>query len=244
MDTTCYTPPSIALRHHPWCSGLRPRPCRISCRQNLYFCLIRRLYRQKYQFFFLLKTSPCAFSSLKHCPGVGGIVVSIAAFQAVDPGSIPGRRSHFVHSANIYEQFSFNFGLSLLNVTRLCDSLLPPWMHEHKKGWLENAIFFSELFHHFSNPAGWSRVVTYYFFHFNSLSMLRRYSTPQNFERFHCSAQRRFHISTSGFASSRWQHYKRFSFSHRAICSRVGGIVVSIAAFQAVDPGSIPGRRN
>ena len=25
---------------------------------------------------------------------------------------------------------------------------------------------------------------------------------------------------------------------------RVGGIVVSIAAFQAVDPGSIPGRRN
>ena len=27
-------------------------------------------------------------------------------------------------------------------------------------------------------------------------------------------------------------------------CSRVGGIVVSIAAFQAVDPGSIPGRRN
>ena len=76
--------------------------------------------------FFLLKTSPCAFSSFKHCPGVGGIVVSIAAFQAVDPGSIPGRRSHFVHSANIYEQFSFNFGLSLLNVTRLCDSLLPP----------------------------------------------------------------------------------------------------------------------
>ena len=27
---------------------------------------------------------------------VGGIVVSIAAFQAVDPGSIPGRRNHFL----------------------------------------------------------------------------------------------------------------------------------------------------
>ena len=27
--------------------------------------------------------------------GVGGIMVSIAAFQAVDPGSIPGRRSTF-----------------------------------------------------------------------------------------------------------------------------------------------------
>lgn len=26
---------------------------------------------------------------------VGGIVVSIAAFQAVDPGSIPGRRMFF-----------------------------------------------------------------------------------------------------------------------------------------------------
>ena len=25
--------------------------------------------------------------------GVGGIMVSIAAFQAVDPGSIPGRRN-------------------------------------------------------------------------------------------------------------------------------------------------------
>ena len=36
---------------------------------------------------------------LNHCcaflpqDGVGGIMVSIAAFQAVDPGSIPGRRS-------------------------------------------------------------------------------------------------------------------------------------------------------
>ena len=26
----------------------------------------------------------------------GGIMVSIAAFQAVDPGSIPGRRSYFL----------------------------------------------------------------------------------------------------------------------------------------------------
>ena len=29
----------------------------------------------------------------------------------------------------------------------------------------------------------------------------------------------------------------------QASCSSVGGIMVSIAAFQAVDPGSIPGRR-
>ena len=30
----------------------------------------------------------------------------------------------------------------------------------------------------------------------------------------------------------------------KRINQRVGGIVVSIAAFQAVDPGSIPGRRS
>ena len=29
---------------------------------------------------------------------VGGIVVSIAAFQAVDPGSIPGRRKCFFYN--------------------------------------------------------------------------------------------------------------------------------------------------
>ena len=30
--------------------------------------------------------------SLVTCTSVGGIMLSIAAFQAVDPGSIPGRR--------------------------------------------------------------------------------------------------------------------------------------------------------
>ena len=38
----------MPLHHYPWCLGLRPRPCRISCRQNIYFCLICRLNRQKY----------------------------------------------------------------------------------------------------------------------------------------------------------------------------------------------------
>ena len=39
--------------------------------------------------------------------GVGGIVVSIAAFQAVDPGSIPGQRtSNFSFLFNFY-WFSF-----------------------------------------------------------------------------------------------------------------------------------------
>ena len=34
--------------------------------------------------------------SLVTCTSVGGIMVSIAAFQAVDPGSIPGRRMFFL----------------------------------------------------------------------------------------------------------------------------------------------------
>ena len=35
--------------------------------------------------------------SLVACTSVGGIMVSIAAFQAVDPGSIPGRRNFLSH---------------------------------------------------------------------------------------------------------------------------------------------------
>ena len=45
---------------------------------------------------------PNVMQSLHHPEllGVGGIMVSIAAFQAVDPGSIPGRRNFF----SIYNQ--------------------------------------------------------------------------------------------------------------------------------------------
>ena len=39
----------------------------------------------------------CATLLSKRHRGVGGIVVSIAAFQAVDPGSIPGRRTFFLY---------------------------------------------------------------------------------------------------------------------------------------------------
>jgi hypothetical protein len=38
---------------------------------------------------------------------VGGIVVSIAAFQAVDPGSIPGRRSNFIFDGSAIYNLSF-----------------------------------------------------------------------------------------------------------------------------------------
>ena len=38
---------------------------------------------------------------LQACASVGGIMVSIAAFQAVDPGSIPGRRIFFVFTFTI-----------------------------------------------------------------------------------------------------------------------------------------------
>ncbi len=41
---------------------------------------------------------------------VGGIMVSIAAFQAVDPGSIPGHRIVFITIFNLFQisrEFSF-----------------------------------------------------------------------------------------------------------------------------------------
>ena len=41
-----------------------------------------------------------AATSATESTGVGGIMVSIAAFQAVDPGSIPGRRNSFVLQYN------------------------------------------------------------------------------------------------------------------------------------------------
>ena len=44
---------------------------------------------------FLRRWSACPYGkrAVQHVQCVGGIMVSIAAFQAVDPGSIPGRRS-------------------------------------------------------------------------------------------------------------------------------------------------------
>ena len=74
--------------------------------------------------------------------GVGGIMVSIAAFQAVDPGSIPGRRSFF-----LLKPFKFNLtfwgrepwllrGKPVLQISRpyiltlskvACVSNMPPW---------------------------------------------------------------------------------------------------------------------
>ena len=41
----------------------------------------------------LIMPSVMEILSLVTCTSVGGIMVSIAAFQAVDPGSIPGRRT-------------------------------------------------------------------------------------------------------------------------------------------------------
>ena len=50
------------------------------------------------------------FSTSNPRESVGGIVVSIAAFQAVDPGSIPGRRNGFSF-------FFFFFFLFVINVS-------------------------------------------------------------------------------------------------------------------------------
>ena len=50
---------------------------------------------------------------------VGGIMVSIAAFQAVDPGSIPGRRMFFLNSHSYRETASTAKKLLLHAVTRI-----------------------------------------------------------------------------------------------------------------------------
>ena len=39
---------------------------------------------------------------------IGGIMVSIAAFQAVDPGSIPGRYSLFLTERNVFHYAAAN----------------------------------------------------------------------------------------------------------------------------------------
>ena len=44
--------------------------------------------------------------------GVGGIVVSIAAFQAVDPGSIPGQRTVFFLLFPLISTFFFGISLN------------------------------------------------------------------------------------------------------------------------------------
>ena len=129
-----------------------------------------------------LKISPCTVSP-KHCidfplflqigcpienySSVGGIVVSIAAFQAVDPGSIPGRRSYhsFFLNTNICEQFLFNFGLPLL-------CYFPQW----------GVLSFQESCR--LTRSCYVLIFPFWFFHFDSLSMPRRYSTLLNFERF------------------------------------------------------------
>ena len=135
-----------------------------------------------------LKISPCTFSP-KHCidfllflqigcpienySSVGGIVVSIAAFQAVDPGSIPGLRSYhsFVLNTNICEQFLFNtswFAIVMLFSLMRCSIISGIIPADQELLYFDFSIL----------------IFPFWFFHFDSLSMPRRYSTPLNFERF------------------------------------------------------------
>ena len=65
-----------------------------------------------------MSLSGCEQFSLSffYCPGVGGVKVSIVAFQAIDPGSIPGRRTFLFPDLNcsrFKEQLQIqSFGLS------------------------------------------------------------------------------------------------------------------------------------
>ena len=51
MDTTCYTSPYLPMHHYPWCSGLRSRPCRISCRQKYLFLPYSQTHSSEIPFF-------------------------------------------------------------------------------------------------------------------------------------------------------------------------------------------------
>lgn len=44
--------------------------------------------------------------------GVGGVTVSMVAFQAVDPGSTPGRRTLFIFVGVFFKQFMGNIDIS------------------------------------------------------------------------------------------------------------------------------------
>ena len=114
-------------------------PGSIPGRRNCFF--VSNLVRIYTKYLFIL-TGKCTIGKCT-IESVGGIMVSIAASQAVDPGSIPGRR---------------------------------------------NCFFVSNLV----------RIYTKYL----------------------------------------------FILTGKRTIESIGGIMVSIAAFQAVDPGSIPGRRN
>ena len=60
-----------------------------------------------------------------------------------------------------------------------------------------------------------------------------------------CHASSMLHPDTQSHLAAEISNASKIklTFSTSALVS-VGGIMVSIAAFQAVDPGSIPGRRN
>lgn len=59
--------------------------------QLLYVCADRVRRRDKIFYVVCVLQQVVKYFCLHHV-SVGGIMVSIAAFQAVDPGSIPGRR--------------------------------------------------------------------------------------------------------------------------------------------------------
>ena len=83
--------PCIPLHHYPWCSGLRPGPCRISCRQNIYFCLIHWLNRQKYHFSSFFTRARCANLSYLLLIWPACIAVGILPWKFLCPNYDPNQ---------------------------------------------------------------------------------------------------------------------------------------------------------
>ena len=73
----------------------------LTARQPIIF---REVYFSMIFTFFIHRLNDAFFPPLTTTAGAGGIVVSIAAFQAVDPGSIPGQRILLFY---LFHDFSF-----------------------------------------------------------------------------------------------------------------------------------------
>ena len=139
------------------------------------------------------------------CNSVGGVKVSIVAFQAIDPGSIPGWRSFFTSASEVYVKCYLNFAMTLRSA-------------------IEGKTV--RFYHSSSEPQVRSTHCTV------------RELLPSAFPSWAIA----FLLSDSGTSTCELSHIN--IILSPISCIRVGGVKVSIVAFQAIDPGSIPGWRS
>ncbi|CAM4568103.1 unnamed protein product [Leuciscus chuanchicus] len=217
-------------------------------------------------------------SSLRPTACVGGIVVSIAAFQAVDPGSIPGQRIAFCTAnsfCNSWLEQNFCMGLWAAVKDLVSPSGNRTPVFRVTGG--DTVHYTNEELQRQHKPASSLRptacvggivvsIAAFQAVDSGSIPGQRiAFCTANSFcnswlEQNFCMglwAAVKDLVSPSGNRTPVFRvtggdtvHYtnEELQRQHKSASSlrptaRVGGIVVSIAAFQAVDPGSIPGQR-